>query len=80
MTGSEKLPSLKWVRLQKYCELSGDTSHAVHARRRRGEWLNGVQCRLGRDKKLWVNLHEVEKWIERANPSHVVMQPKWQQA
>ena len=66
--------AMKWVRLQKYCELSGDTLDAVHARRRRGEWLNDIQCRLAPDKHLWVNLQEVEKWVERTN--HAVMRRK----
>lgn len=36
---------MKWVKLKKYCQDSGDTSHAVHAKRKRGIWLDGVQCR-----------------------------------
>ena len=26
---------MKWVKLPKYCELSGDTANAVHARRKK---------------------------------------------
>jgi hypothetical protein len=64
-------PFLKWVRLKKYCELSGDTPDAVHARRRKGEWLNDRHCRLAPDKHVWINLSEVEKWVEQTN--NVVM-------
>jgi hypothetical protein len=68
-------PFLKWGRLQKYCELSGDTPDAVHARRRKGEWIKDIQCRLAPDRHLWVNLREVEKWVERTH--HVVMRRRY---
>lgn len=55
---------MKWVKLNKYCELSGDTKDAVHAKRRKGIWLDEQQCRLGPDGNLWINLLEVEKWVE----------------
>lgn len=58
---------MKWVKLKKYCDVSGDTANAVHARRKKGLWLDGVQCRLGPDGNLWVNLAEVEKWVENGN-------------
>lgn len=29
---------MKWVKLKKYCQDSGDTSDAVHAKRKRGIW------------------------------------------
>lgn len=58
---------MKWVKLKKYCEVSGDTANAVHARRKKGLWLDGIQCRLGPDGNLWINLAEVEKWIESKN-------------
>lgn len=51
-----------WVKLKKYCELTGDTAAAVHARRRSGKWLDGVQCRIA-DDLLWVNLAEAQKWV-----------------
>ena len=60
---------MKWVKLKKYCEESGDTSNAVHCKRKRkrGMWLDGLHCRLGPDGNLWVNLMEVEKWVENGN-------------
>ena len=44
---------LRWVRLAKWCEWTGDTSDGVHTRRQRGEWVDGVQCRTGPDWKAW---------------------------
>jgi len=53
--------SLKWLKLKHYCALSGDSSDAVHAKRRRGQWLDVVQCRIAPDGNLWVNLTEVAR-------------------
>lgn len=55
---------LNWIRLAKYCELSGDSSDAVHARRRKRQWIDGLHCRVGPDGNLWVNPEEVNKWVE----------------
>ncbi len=55
---------LDWIRLAKYCELSGDTADAVHARRRKRQWTDGLHCRVGPDGNLWVKPEEVNKWVE----------------
>jgi hypothetical protein len=60
---------MKWVKLKKYCQDSGDTSNAVHAKRKKGVWLDGVQCKIGPDGNIWINLIEVEKWVENGNKS-----------
>lgn len=57
-------PAIKWIRLAKYCELTGDTSDAVHARRRKRQWSDGVQCRIGPDGNLWIDPQEVTRWVE----------------
>jgi len=62
-------PALKWVKLKHYCALSGDTPYAVHAKRRKGSWLEGIHCQLGPDGNVWVNLVEVETWVENSNRS-----------
>lgn len=69
-TGSVMLRTegrMKWVKLKKYCEISGDTSDAVHAKRKKGQWVDNVQCKIGPDGNLWVNLEAVDKWVERGN-------------
>lgn len=58
---------MNWVKLKKYCELSGDTTDAVHAKRRKGIWLDEKQCRLAPDGNLWINLMEVEKWVQNVH-------------
>lgn len=58
---------IKWVKLKKYCHESGDTSNAVHAKRKKGMWLDGVQCKIGPDGNIWINVTEVEQWVEYGN-------------
>ena len=55
---------LRWMRLAIYCQLSGDSADAVHARRRKRQWVDGLHCRVGPDGNLWVNPEEVNKWVE----------------
>lgn len=55
---------MKWIKLNKYLEDSGDTADAVHARRKTGKWLDGIHCQL-RDGKLWVNTEAVDTWMEQ---------------
>lgn len=63
-TGNINGNSIKWVKLRQWCRLTGDTHHAVHARRKKGIWLEGVHCQVRRHV-LWINTEEVERWIER---------------
>ncbi len=58
---------IKWVKMKKYCQETGDTSNAVHAKRKKGVWLDGIQCKIGPDGNIWVNLIEVERWVENGN-------------
>lgn len=62
---------MKWVKLKKYCLDSGDTANAVHAKRKKGVWLDGIQCRIGPDGNIWINLIEVERWVENGNKAIV---------
>lgn len=45
----------RWVKLAKHCEATGDTRDAVHARRRKHIWQDGVQCKIGPDGNLYIN-------------------------
>lgn len=53
--------------MKLYLTQSGDTADAVHARRKKGKWLDGVHCQV-RDGQLWINREAIEKWVE--NGSH----------
>lgn len=54
-----------WVKLAKYCEMSGDTPDAFQARRRRKVWVEGVQFTKAPDGTIWINANEVDKWVEQ---------------
>jgi hypothetical protein len=57
--------AFKFVKLRKYCELTGDTPMAVHNRRRRGYWIDGVHCKVLSGRRLWINPAEVNIWFLR---------------
>lgn len=54
----------RWVRLSLHCAATGDTPDAVHARRRKHQWQDGVQCRLAPDGNLYIAPEEYNKWVE----------------
>jgi hypothetical protein len=58
---------MKWVKLPKYTALSGDTPDSVHAKRRKGHFIDGVHCKVANDGNLWINIEAVEKWVEFGN-------------
>ncbi len=63
----------RWVKLSRHCEITGDTPDAVHARRRKHLWTEGVQCKLGPDGNLYINPEEYNKWVEGTpQPSHAL--------
>ena len=57
---------MKWVKLCKYCEISGDTKDAVNAKRRNGIWAEGKQWRKAPDNKIWINIEAIDKWVENS--------------
>ena len=62
---------LRWVRMKRYCELSGDTPDAVDCRLRAGHWLKDVHARRpAGSKELWVNLDAVNDWAAGVLPTH----------
>jgi len=51
------------VMLKHYCMVTGDTAHAVHSRRRRGQWIDGVHCHVKSGRRIWINVSAVKKWV-----------------
>lgn len=64
---SKTLKQIEWVKLVKYCELTGETRDSVMKKRSSGMFIDGVHCKIAPDGNIWVNLAEVEKWVEQGN-------------
>ena len=64
---SKTLKQIEWVKLVKYCELTGETRDSVMKKRSSGMFLDGVHCKIAPDGNIWVNLAEVEKWVEQGS-------------
>ncbi len=58
------MDGLKWVKVNKYCQLSGDTLEAVRAKRRKQIWKDGVHYAKGQDGCFYINVMAVEQWVE----------------
>ena len=52
-----------WVKLNAYCKLAGEKPDAVRSRMRKGEWLDGTHVKV-RNRRLWVNLPQADRWVE----------------
>lgn len=55
---------IDWVRINRYCELTGETPDSVKHKRDKGLWLEGIHYRKAADGKLWYNLTEINKWLQ----------------
>ncbi len=57
-------PAKEWETLERYCERTGDSRDAVHARRKKGIWRDGVETCIGPNGRVWVCPHSVYRWVE----------------
>ncbi len=57
---------LAWVKLARFCELSGYTRNAVHAKMRRGVWADGIHYRRAPDGHVMINLEAYDAWVQSA--------------
>jgi|JI6StandDraft_1071083.scaffolds.fasta_scaffold333941_2 hypothetical protein len=60
----------RWVRAGKYEHIAGMTAEAVSIARRKGKLVDGKQVKLGPDGNLWVNVPEMDQWVETAGKSN----------
>jgi hypothetical protein len=58
---------MKWVKAKKYCEMTGETPDSIKAKRRAYHFIEGVHYKVAPDGNMWINIEEVEKWIENGN-------------
>jgi len=53
----------RWIKLEAYCALTGETKNAVETRVAKGQWVRGVHVKV-KSRRLWVNLPEADRWVE----------------
>lgn len=54
---------MKWVKLNKYCEITGETEDAFHGKKKKGMYAEGRHWKII-ERHIWVNLKEMEKWAD----------------
>jgi len=57
--------TIRWVRLMKFCELTGISEIAVRKKRHEGKWTEEI-VKTAKDGMLYVNIEEYQKWIEQS--------------
>ena len=61
--------ALEWVPINRYCEMTGESSDAVDKRVRSGHWLRDVHVRVPTgSSRMWINLEAVNEWAA-GNPT-----------
>lgn len=58
-------PVYRWVLLSEHCRITGETPQTVHTRRKRGIWMDGIHTLLASKRRLYVNVEEFNKWVEK---------------
>jgi len=54
---------MNWVVIKKCSELCGLTEHAIRANIKKGKWLEGIHFTRSPDKRIYINIVEITKWI-----------------
>lgn len=54
----------RWVTIKRAAELTGYTEDAIRHKVKDGTWPQGRIWRKAPDKRVCINLQEVDRWIE----------------
>lgn len=55
---------MRYVRIQKFAELTGNTEQAVQTKIARGTWVEGHEYRRAPDGNIYVDVEGYERWVE----------------
>lgn len=55
---------VSWIRLQKFCELTGYTADSIYVKMRKGVWAEGVHWCKAPDGHIMVNIEAYNRWVE----------------
>lgn len=58
--------AVAWIRLQKFCDLTGYTADAVYAKIRKGTWAQGLHWCKAPDGHVMINVEAYNRWVESA--------------
>lgn len=56
---------LSWVRVEKYCEMTGEPLNTVLDRVRDGKWAAKKHYKRTGPRTLWINPQEADQWISQ---------------
>ncbi|EMC3957069.1 excisionase [Stutzerimonas stutzeri] len=56
----------RWVLIPKAAELLGYSRTAIEHKVKNGVWSQGRIWRKARDGRIFINIEEVDKWVESA--------------
>lgn len=57
--------SVKWVLVNKFCELTGYSKQAIDTKIDKGVWIEGVHWCKSPDNRRQINVQEYLKWVEQ---------------
>lgn len=60
------LGQLGWLKLSRFCELSGYSEQAVRSKIRHGHWLEGVMWLKPSDGRLHINWEAYQAWVRES--------------
>jgi hypothetical protein len=55
---------VRYVRINRFAELTGYTEKAVYEKIRVGVWIEGVHYRKAPDGHILIDLEAIERWVE----------------
>jgi len=67
---------LSWVRVEKYCDLTGEPINTVLDRIRDGKWAAKKHYKRTGPRTLWINPQEADKWISQQPHVEAMQFPK----
>lgn len=59
---------IEWIKVERFCELTGYTEEAVKQKRKKGDWRDGDITAV-RGRRLHVNVRRYDQWVEAQNRS-----------
>jgi len=56
---------IQWIRAERYCFFTGETTEAIYGHIRNGDWAAGKHYKRTGQRTLWINIIEAQEWIRK---------------